>query len=286
MKILAIGFDSAWSANNTGAIVGVLKENDCYTALSNPQAASFNEASQNGVSKIIKAWQKEHSPDSVLILIDQPTIVTKSSGQRAVENIVSSPVGRRYGGVQSSNTGKADLFGDAASIWTFLEAFGGAFDPIKLPLKGSGVIETYPVLAMIAMGWGREDNHPRPRPTGRLSKYNPSKKGPTFSDDWKYVCNNSAEFFNSFGLKSIAEWLTQARDNPTPKKLDQDCLDACLCLLVGIHLIEKRACLFIGEMDSGYMVVPFDQSLNNELVARCNETRRNPKVWVQQFKLT
>ena len=86
------------------------------------------------------------------MLLDQPTIVRNAEGQRPVENIVSSPVGLRYGGMQPSNTSKADMFGPNAPVWQFLNQFGGATDPLFLS-GDSKVLETYPVLIMIALGW-------------------------------------------------------------------------------------------------------------------------------------
>jgi hypothetical protein len=48
----------------------------------------------------------------------------------------------------------------------FLKKFGGPANPMA-PVAGTMVIETYPVLAMIALGWTLLDMSPHPRPTGR-----------------------------------------------------------------------------------------------------------------------
>jgi predicted RNase H-like nuclease len=277
---LIIGFDSAWSGINCGAIVGVLREKDgTYRSLGDPLTVNFDEATK----KIIE-WQDECCPAITLILIDQPTIVEKTIGQRPVENIVSSPVSSRYGAVQPSNRSKIDMFGDGAPIWKFTARFGDPCDPTKLlgnHLPEVCVIETYPVLTLIAMNWILS-NH---RPSGRLPKYNPDRK--TFSlDDWRYVCNKASDVFAQFGLPHLVKWIGAARDNPFPalrreRKQLQDCLDACICLFVGLRLISGADCMFVGNMSSGYMVVPYEgETLYQQLKERCEMTGRNPDEWI------
>jgi len=46
--MLVIGFDSAWSGNNSGAIVGALRKDDgSYMRLGDPRKANFDEATKN-----------------------------------------------------------------------------------------------------------------------------------------------------------------------------------------------------------------------------------------------
>ena len=90
-----VGFDSAWTRENRGAIIGVLRENDgTFRELEKPRVANFTEASD-----AVSEWQNETRPSATIVLIDQPTIVTNAKGQRPVENIVASPVSLRYGGM-------------------------------------------------------------------------------------------------------------------------------------------------------------------------------------------
>jgi predicted RNase H-like nuclease len=279
--MLFIGFDSAWSENNSGAIVGVLRKDDgSYLHLGDPQKANFDKA-----TTIIEEWKEKYKPVTTLILIDQPIIVKNEAGQRPVENIVSSSVSKRYGGVQPANRGRVEMFGNDAPIWGFMNNFGGPSDPMKNQLPTNCVIETYPVLALIAVGWLLNDDHPNPRATGRLPKYNPERE--TFSiDDWKFVCDKIVGSFNEIDLSPLVEWLEKARDDPSPQKPLQDCLDACLCLLVGIHLVEKNNCLFVGNMETGYMVVPYGETLHKELDVRCRETESDPAKWIWKFKIS
>lgn len=281
MKLLLIGFDSAWSTRNDGAIVAVLRcDNGSYKTLGEPQMADFVKA-----QCIIEQWQKEHSPDACQIFIDQPIIVTNMTGQRAVEKIVSPPVGKRYGGVQPANRSKTQMFGNNAPIWLFLENFGGVTNPTDIPYKKVSAIETFPILAMIAMGWVLTDNHPNPRPTGRLPKYNPMRRATFAQDDWEYVCSKAAVFFSRPGMECLKDWLTQHQHKQHPRKQDQDGLDSCICLLVGMLMSESNDCLMVGDMKTGYMVIPYGELLYNELAQRCRETKRIPENWIQRFKM-
>lgn len=179
---LLIGFDSAWTAKNSGGLIGVLRsDNGTNTELGPPRIVNYTQAQE-----AILDWQAESTPSATIVLLDQPTIVTNPEGQRPVENIVGSAVSR-YGGMQPANRSKKEMFGTEAPVWDFLKRFGGAANPLG-PVAGTLVIETYPVLAMIALGWTLLDVSRQARPTNRLPKYNPEQKK-TFSIlDWQHVC--------------------------------------------------------------------------------------------------
>jgi predicted RNase H-like nuclease len=167
------------------------------------------------------------------------------------------------------------MFGPEAPVWQFLGQFGGAANPMS-QRADSQVFETYPVLALIALGWVLPDK----RVTGRLPKYNP-KRRKTFSiDDWRHVCNRLSEEIAKRHLSGLDEWISEMRTKPTPCKADQDCLDACICLLIGLYLVESKECLMVGDTETGYIVVPHGDCLRRELEERCNETNRDPSLWV------
>ena len=69
-----------------------------------------------------------------------------------------------------------------------------------------------------------------------------------------------------------------------PQKSDQDGLDACICLLVALHLAECRDCIMIGDMETGYIVVPHSEALRAELDVRCCKTGRSPARWLRVFR--
>jgi predicted RNase H-like nuclease len=147
MTTLLVGFDSAWTRNNSGALVGVLHSDDeTIRELGPPVIVDYAAA-----ERVVKNWQAEWSPTVTVQLIDQPTIVKNATGQRTVENIVGSVVSRRYGGMQPASRSRKEMFGDDAPVWRYLDQFGGPANPLGRHSR-TGVIETYPVLTMIALG--------------------------------------------------------------------------------------------------------------------------------------
>lgn len=277
MATLLVGFDSAWTPTNSGALVGVLRTDDgTLQELGLPQVVNYREATE-----AILGWQDQKKPAATIVLLDQPTIVRNSKGQRPVENLVASSVSLRYGGVQPANTARMEMFGEDAPVWHFLTQFGGAADPHE-PVTDTRVFETYPVLTMIALGWTLPDPV---RPTGRLPKYNPERTNNFSICDWEYVCQRTLSEFGALGLQELPQWLTVLAENRSPRKIDQDRLDSCICLLVALYLAELRECLMVGNMDTGYIIVPSENVLRDELHARCNNTGRAHREWVQSFVL-
>ncbi len=277
MTTLLVGFDSAWTPTNSGALVGVVRLDDgSLRELGSPRAADFRQA-----EAVIVAWQAEHAPRATLILLDQPTIVPNAAGQRPVEGIVASPVSARRGAIQPANTGRLAMFGKDAPLWPFLARFGGAAEPLA-PMSDTRVFETYPVLSMIALGWSLPDV----RATGRLPKYNPARKKTFALSDWQHVCQRVSSALGARALAGLVEWLDRASKLSAPRKVDQDGLDACLCLLAALHLAERGECLMIGDRETGFLVVPHGDGVRAELEARCRKTGRDPSTWVRGFRMT
>ncbi len=117
MKTLIIGFDSAWTARKKGAMVAVIAQPDAktntykYKLLQAPATVDWTGALEH-----VRSWMDSHSPDSTRVYIDQPTIVKNTTGQRPVENIVSSLISYHYGGMQPSSLKRDDMFGPSAPI--------------------------------------------------------------------------------------------------------------------------------------------------------------------------
>jgi predicted RNase H-like nuclease len=171
------------------------------------------------------------------------------------------------------------MFGKEAPVWPFLTRFGGPADPLE-PISNTRVFETYPVLAIIALGWMLPDS----RAAGRLPKYNPERKKNFSISDWQYVCGLASAAFSDRRLMDIVRWINHAARNTSPRKSDQDGLDACLCLLVALYLTERKDGLMVGDLHTGYIVVPYCAELHAELDARCRQTARVPSEWVRRFK--
>lgn len=273
MTRLIVGFDSAWTRTNAGAIVGALLQGDgALRELGEPTLVDYDEALD-----VVSTWQLVHGPSSTLVLLDQPTIVTNHTGQRPVERIVCSIVGRRRGGMQPANRGRGDMFGPEAPLWEFLTRTGAVVNPFA-ESASIQVLETYPVLAMIALGWTLFDSD---RPTGRLPKYNPGRRKTFSIADWAHVCRTTAAGLAAAGAPELAGWAATATNCTTPTKHRQDQLDACICFLVALHLARGGEGLFVGCPNTGCIVVPQSDSLRAELIARCLELRLDPDAWVR-----
>lgn len=233
MTTLLVGFDSAWTPTNSGALVGAIRFNDgTFHSLGTPQIVDYREA-----EVVILKWQAERVPTATIVLLDQPTIVKNPTGQRPVENIVGSSVSLRYGGMQPTNTAREVMFGKEAPVWP-----------------------------------------------GRLPKYNPRRKKTFSISDWQYVCGLASGAFRDCSLMDIVQWINHTARNPSPRKSDQDALDACVCLLVAVYLADGKDSLMVGNRHTGYIVVPYDTGLRAELDARCSQTGRVPSEWVRRFK--
>jgi predicted RNase H-like nuclease len=277
MTTLLVGFDSAWTPTNSGALVGAIQSDDGrFLDLGPPRIATFPQAED-----VILKWQAEHAPTTTIVMLDQPTIVRNASGQRPVENIVGSPVSLRHGGMQPANTSREEMFGQNAPMWPFLTKFGGPANPLEPVGANTLVIETYPVLASIALLWTLPDE----RATGRLPKYNPERKKTFAIADWQHMCARASGAFCERELMEIVRWLDAVAQRASPRKSDQDGLDACLCLFVALYLAERKDCLMVGDQQTGYIVVPYDDRLRAELDTRCNLTGRVPSEWVRVFRL-
>ena len=183
--------------------------------------------------------------------------------------------------MQPANKGRVDMFGAMAPVWEFLAGFGGAVDPFARPAS-TQVFETYPVLAMIALGWTLPDPE---RPAGRLPKYNPERRKTFAIADWAHVCRTTAATLRAEGAPELAAWTEIAATKTKPTKSDQDRLDACICLVVALHLAKGRDALFVGCCTTGYIVVPNSETLRNELERRCVELGRESARWVRVFRL-
>jgi hypothetical protein len=79
---------------------------------------------------------------------------------------------------------------------------------------GVQVIETYPVLVLIALKWLRGGRGT----SGILPKYNPQRTATFSSGDSKFVCECTAEFFVRHSALRLAAWLADAAQWTNPNK--------------------------------------------------------------------
>lgn len=253
-----IGFDSAWADKVPGAICSVAYDRHGKATFKPPQLASFAQALE-----FIEEVRQGYS--FCLVALDQPTIVSNETRSRPVERVAGSVVGYVGGGVQSSNRchpHKIGLFGDDAPIWSFKQRLGAKEDPIASRSSQSGLflIEVFPALALPGL------HAPFAQKKG-APKYNPGNKKKFKFDDWESVTNVIANSASQLGVAELSTWASEFYKNQSPKKADQDCLDAAVCAVVGLiwRACDGNDSAMIGDTKAGYMVTPVSQATQLKL---------------------
>jgi predicted RNase H-like nuclease len=253
-----VGFDSAWTDNakSLGAICAVGIQNGQVTTFYEPRLASFDQA------RVFIAEVRSET-GVTLIALDQPTVVPNLTGMRPVERVAASLVSWLGGGVQPANRGKQGMFCDASPIWRFLTALGAQENPEQAQVAATGLylMEVFPALALASLHRGF---------FGRMCapKYNPGQRKTFRIGDWRRVAEVAAQKSHELHCEQIAEWCNTAGRNSQPTKSDQDKLDSVLCLLIALHwrLSRREASLLLGDVDTGYMVLPATQEVRDYLV--------------------
>lgn len=141
MQAVFTGFDSAWGADNTGAICDlVLLEDGSLHLTSEPARA-------NWASALVRARQDIHA-DPHVWAIDQPLLVANLTGCRPVErDLASALMADFHCGAHSSNLGMPAW--GAPPVWNLrrvLDEKGYIHDPMGIPEATSGrfYFECYP----------------------------------------------------------------------------------------------------------------------------------------------
>lgn len=164
---------------------------------------------------------------------------------------------------------------------SFLLVSGGAADPFD-HAQSVRVLETYPVLAIIALGWDAGGQGAIRRTT---SEVQPGASQTFAISDWAHVCRTTSMRLAAEGARESAAWAETAATKTKPTKRDQDQLDACICLVSALHLAKGRDALFVGCCATGYIVVPDSEMLRSELERRCVALGRESASWVRVFRL-
>jgi predicted RNase H-like nuclease len=252
-----IGFDSAWTDNSKapGAICAVGIETGHARRFHLPQLVSFDEA--------LTFIRRVRSDDGVtLIALDQPTLVPNFTGMRPVERVAASLISRLGKGVQPSNRGKLGMFCNASPIWGILAALGAEERPeqARIATHGLYLMEVFPALALPSLNTTFFELRHAPR-------YNPSRRKTFLMADWVAVAEAAARKSNALGCEELAEWCRAAGRNAQPRKSDQDKLDSALCVLIALHwrLCPREESLLLGDLNTGYMVLPASQDVRNYL---------------------
>ena len=277
MKKAFVGFDSAWSVRNQGAICYAICQGGDPPEVSLPELSDFQDA-----ARIIENIREEC--DDVLVAIDQPIIVPNETGSRRVETVARSLMSpnRLRSGVQSANRNKASMFGDDAPVWRFTGRIGAPgysgrtdrddwrefvnFEAARSSTCQTHLIEVYPALALPAL-------EPHFMNRRCAARYNPRRK--TFRlDDWRRVCDTVSRCADEVDLHPLSRWVGKMRALEAPQKRDQDKVDAALCLIVALQWrLQTDGVCVIGNLETGYMVTPTSNQTRGILEAACRKRR-------------
>lgn len=266
--ISVVGFDSAWTDNPKapGAICVIRLDDDGAHLYLAPRLASFAEA--------LDVIRREcNDAQKCVVALDQPTIVPNLTGSRPVDKVAGSLISWIGGGVQPASRSKKGMFDDAAPIWRFKQALGAIEDPelARTASSGTFLLEVFPALALAAIENAFCSRLAAP-------KYNPANRKRFRINDWQAVAEAVRRFGMLNSLRHLDEWCSVAASSETPRKADQDKLDALLCGLVGLHwLVASRdQSVIIGDLESGYMIAPALEGVHSRLIAAA--TLRNVPI--------
>ncbi|GJD44199.1 hypothetical protein AFCDBAGC_2064 [Methylobacterium cerastii] len=243
-----IGFDSAWtdSPKAPGAISVIRIACDGRRSLVPPTLVSFD-----GALAVIEA---EASVSALrVVALDQPTIVPNQTSLRPVDRVAASLISWLGGGVQPANRSKIGMFDDAAPVWRFKERLGAMEDPegSRSATAGLFLMEVFPALALPSLG---------PAFCGRLlgPRYNPGRRKTFTLTGWHAVIAAVRRIAIANRVIGLTEWVDNVSTIATPRKADQDRLDAVLCALIGLHwhTAPRTTSMMIGDRTTGYMITP------------------------------
>lgn len=154
------------------------------------------------------------------------------------------------------------MFCDKSPIWRFLHALEANKDPERAREARSGlhIIEVFPALALASLD---------PQFFGRLKapRYNPQRRKTFRLDAWRMVALAAERRFGELGFFGPANWCREAASLASPRKADQDRLDAMLCLWIALHwrFAGRSASMMLGDLQSGYMVLPAEPPVREKL---------------------
>ncbi|PLL11356.1 DUF429 domain-containing protein [Tabrizicola sp. TH137] len=256
-NVVVFGFDSAWTDNPKapGAICAITFNTRGHAGFLAPRLTSFSDALH-----FIEAVRTDY--DLSLVALDQPTVVPNLTGSRPVDKVAASLVSFVGGGVQPANRSKIGMFCDDAPIWTFIASLGAVQSPLEARAASHGhfLIEVFPALSLPSL----DD-----RFALRMGapKYNPANRSRFRMHDWYAVVQVVGKVADALGLAEVVAWVETLRDLDTPRKADQDMLDALVCALIGLlwRSGHPDATTMLGDLKSGYMVATISAATRSRL---------------------
>ena len=270
VSCVCIGYDSAWTADSVGAVSAISEDPADCRQFYTPVPLRFEGATE-AISSFMPAATLR------VLAIDQPTIVPNTAGSRPVERAVAGVVNSMRGGVQPANRGKIGMFDDAAPIWKLIRELGYPQSPhANRPMSGSYLLEVYPCLNLLGLV-------PRFLTRGECAKYNPTLA--TFRiEDWRSVCLLLSGYGARHRIAGLDDWARKRAELVSPRKPDQDQVDAALSAVVAFEWAHRGltspAGVVVGDTATGYMFTPASDALA-ELLSAAARRRSVPiaRLW-------
>ncbi len=240
MQAMFTGFDSAWGAENSGAICDLVLQEDGSLQLDGvPVAANWDQA--------LDRAKQDKGMDLHIWAVDQPLCVQNETGCRPVERGLARALMAGFGcGAFPANLGNP-CWAPGARIWDFLwmlKKNGYVHNPMTIPSakKGRYYFECYPHPALL----GLFDLH-------RIIKYKVRHKRP---DEWRRLIGHLRSLATGeLPIRNICNFVIEGLGH---NKQNEDKVDAIISGYTAAYWWKfgiLRSTL-IGDLSTGYIVTP------------------------------
>jgi predicted RNase H-like nuclease len=260
--VTLVGFDSAWVDNPKapGAICALHIGEGHTHGFFEPRLVGFDAAAD-----LVNLWARD---GVVLVALDKPTIVVNDTGARLVDRVAGSLIGWLGGGVQPAYRGKASMFGDHAPVWRFFAAIDAQHDPeaARHATSGCHVLEVFPALALPSLHTDFFGAKLGPR-------YNPARTKTYRLADWTRVIEVATLEAARWSCEPLSQWLLDLAQVESPRKADQDRLDAAICLLIGLRwrFGDRAESVLLGDTKTGFILAPVTPAAHARLADKARQ---------------
>jgi predicted RNase H-like nuclease len=240
MQAIFTGFDSAWSANNKGAIANLVLLEDGSLQVAGELAPVLWE-------RAIDRARQHFDVDLHVWAIDQPLCVPNETGCRPVDADLGRALMANFGCAAHAANRQNFCFAENAPIWTFLrtlEANAFLHSPMQVPEAKCGryYFECYPHPALLGLF---DLDH--------ILKYK-AAKGRT--DEWQRLIGLLRSLIDAeLPIRNIKAYVP---DDLLQNKSNEDRLDALISAYVAAYWWRFGAgrSTLIGDPSTGYIVTP------------------------------
>jgi predicted RNase H-like nuclease len=100
-------------------------------------------------------------------------------------------------------------------------------------------------------------------------KYNPAVRKRFQPVAWQSVLRVLIQLGLSHTLQNFDSWCETMLGKASPRKSDQDKVDALICAFVGLHWLRapRVQSVMIGDLESGYMIAPAPNGIHEKLAS-------------------